>query len=49
MEWSENVALDVGPVKTGSGCKQSTGSHKSAVDQCSDEAVERNRQYIDIG
>ena len=49
MEWSESVALDVSPVNTGSDCKQFTGNHKSAIDQYSDETVERNRQYIDIG
>lgn len=49
MEWSESVVVDVGPVNTGNNCEQFTGSHKSAVEQYSDEAVERNRQYIDIG
>lgn len=48
MEWSENVTVQgAGPVNTNSDYKQL--SNKSPIQQYSDEAVERNKVYINIG
>ena len=51
MEWSENVTTGGGGTANahGSDYKQPAVSKKSPVQQHSDEAVERNREYIDIG
>lgn len=51
MEWSENITVEGGGTANAhsSDYKQPADSKKSPVQQYSDEAVERNREYIDIG
>ena len=53
MEWSENITEGGGggggTVNTNSDYKPSVVSKRSPVQQYSDETVERNRKYIDIG
>ena len=50
MEWSESVAAGgSGTGNDNSDYKQLTVTKKSPVQQYSDEAVERNREYINIG
>ena len=50
MEWSENITTGGGGMANAhtSDYKQ-PASKKSLVQQYSDEAVERNRKFIDIG
>lgn len=50
MEWSESVAAEgASPVNTNNDYKQLAISNKSTVQQYSDEAVEKNKEYINIG
>ena len=50
MEWSESITAEGGsPVNTSNDYKKPVVSNKSMVQQYSDEAVERNKEYINIG
>ena len=51
MEWSENITVvgGGGSANANSDYKQHAISKKSPVQQYSDDAVEKNREYINIG